>query len=273
MALQLTLDGKPIGNVSDKGDLVDGDGKVVKDITPGAEREKITLVDPGAPVPPTDEPTGDEPTGDEPTGDEPPADEVLKLKNEVDTLNRIVQSLSRQPASPQQQQQVQEVKKLIDDHIPDNLDKEKDPFGLAITMKGIVKALNNMQGQVERLDQNAGFQEGMRQLEGEKGNYEVFKDKKLGPLAEQVLQVELHNSPDPLPLIVKRVADKFEGVGTSGGKEYVKKKADQLKKVPGTLQRKDGATTAITIDKPKNVAESKKAYQAWRNARAKGGGK
>lgn len=274
MGLQLMLDGKPIGLVDDSGKLLDAEG------TPVVKPERANQLTVPLPGPPprtaSEESDEDEPDEEDESGeeDEPQLDpkdpkdfQILQLKQQVNLFQKVIGQLQHAPPTQRTQELVQATKDLIEDHIPAGLDKDKDPFGLASTMKGMVKALNTMHSRLERLDQHTGFQAGLQMLETEKKNYDVFQDKRLGPIAEKVLQSELNNSNDPLPLLVQRVAAQFEGIATDGGKKYLKKKVDQLKKVPSALRKKDGASPSITVDKPKNVAEAKVAYQAWRSAR------
>jgi len=288
MALQLNLDGKTIGQLDESGKLQDTDGKpVVAPQKPAVdEPEKLTV-----PLNPFErqiqqdvKPDDNDPDPDKPKGDNDgdpfegiPAPLKSFVVDQTNTLvatqkqNKLLQdSLNQLSATIRQSNQTPaQVEEIIKDSIPDGLDKEKDPFGLAQTIKGMVKALNTMNTKVNRLDQNAGYQAGVALMEAEKSKHAIFKDKKLSSLADKVLQSELCTSSDPMALIVQRVADQFEEVGAVAEKEYVKEKIKRTEKVPQSVRRSDGATAAITVDKPKNVAEASKAYAAWRTASTK----
>ena len=274
MALKLTLDGKEIG-------AIDGD-KVLSSNDLVTKRETMEVpLGPPEPIkrfsdigPDTDDLEPDEPEGEPDEAEEGDEEEegssaelkLLKKQNELlmrqlETNNKLLSDLNNK-------RQAETTDNL--DSIPDDIPPDKDPFGIAKTLKNITKALSQTQAKVDRLDQHTGYREAMTQLENEKGNYPVFKDKRLGKMAEKLLNAELAtNKVDPLPVIVSKVASDVSGIAKFATKEYVKTKTEMKGKVPQSIRSKDGTSPAVVVNKPKNVAEAGAAYQAWRRSRAR----
>lgn len=289
MAVVLKQGGKPIGQLTDEGKFVDASGNehdVVTDggniatsLTPGqvkdeGEKLEVPLFTTGPPNVPMQ---NVEPPAGEPKTEEVEPLEGMALENAL--LKRQIEALSQTPhqhnvpgTQPTPPTNI-EVNLEDLDAIPDNIDPKEDPYGVAQTLKNVTKALGKIVPIVGRLDQHAGYQEAMKSLDSEKlaeGNKEIYSDKKLGPIAERLLNAELStNRTDTLPVIVNKIALEVKALGVEGEKNTLTKKVSQLRKVPGTLRNTDGAMPSVTVDKPKSVADARNAYQAWRRARGR----
>jgi hypothetical protein len=180
---------------------------------------------------------------------------VQRLTSKLDTI------LSR----PNDKDEVDDVDEIGD--IP----KEKDPFGVAKTLKNLVKYVRVMNGKVSRLDQHAGFKEAQGNLEAAKNLHKVFKNPVTKNIAEKLLEAELKtNRTDTIEDIVASVVKDVRRLGISSAKSYVRDKANTAGRLPaGVLRTGDGATPAITVNKPRTVREAAEAYKSWRAQNAR----
>lgn len=286
MALQMMLDGKPIGTVGDDGTIRTNDGEPVTTDTikhPSVKDDdnKVTVpLDPrqdrvrfGTRVKST---TEDAETVDDSDSDEVEDEDVLEdldpkvrqiLDGQQEQIGQILDALHGLSQSGQSGQQDAVVDLSNLDKIPDIDDPKKDPLGIARTLKGLVKHLSEVSTKVNRLDQHTGYREAERHLERAKEDYDVYKDKRTAAIADKLLNAELStNRRDSMPRIVEKVAKQVEKLVGKSKKEYIKEKAKTASKVPKTMKASDGASPAITVDRPKSVADASKAYAEWRRA-------
>lgn len=288
MPLKLTLDGKELGTLNtETGDITDTDGnKVIKSVEPTIKPNQMT-------VPLVDDPLllqtprerraaavkvvekqfdgKSEPTITEPniTQELKPADnlELQLLRKHNEMLERNLQQMSNN----QQTMQGNKVK-TVDNLIPDGIDDEKDPFGIARTVKSMAEALDNINTRVNRLDQFQGFSAYQEAVETAKVEHkEIFTDSKVGPIAERLLTSELKVSSEPMEVVVARVAREIRDLGYHGKPgDTIKKVAKIKEEIPPVLRSGDvGLSPAITVDKPKDVKSAGQQYRAWRAARDK----
>ena len=269
MAIKLTMDGKEIGALNDEGKLTDVGGTPVQAVQPPTvpTAEKIEV-----PLPPkqvqksavkADPPTvPTSPIVPPVTETESPA--MLQLRQSVEatqrSLQQMIQNQNQQASTPQAP-----AAGSVVDSIPDNLTEKDDPYGLARTLKGIVKSVNAQNEKVSRLDQHAGFTVAQQNLDAEKALYkDIYKDPTIGKIAEKCLIAELNSSSDAVPIIVARVASEMEALGLKREETVIKKKVDKTKGVPPVTRSADGTTSSITMNKPKSVKEASAAYAEFR---------
>ena len=176
MGVKLMLDGKPIGEMGADGEIKDAAGAVVKTEPVGDDDKnklKIPLVTPfdqAAIAPVTKVPL--EPEG----GDKPPAkaepDTELALKNRIleKQVSALQQSLQQQGSKAQVTEDPDgNVALELGKTIPDDLNAENDPLGVARALKGMASIVGKMSTKVSRMDQHTGYNEFNRVLENEKG--------------------------------------------------------------------------------------------------------
>lgn len=276
MAIQLTMDGKPIGTIdADTGSLRTADGRTVTPPAPPSEGEPETITVPSFR-------RGDEPPiseGDEDLGVDQGDDEEIDLEGLPPKIQKFL--LDRLGT---QSEAIEEIRNMLaaretpppthneEDPFADldkiNIPADKDTYGIGVTMKGIAKALKAINARVSRVDQGQAFNEGRRMLETAKslpGVKEVFDHAKLGPVAQKLLTAELNtNRRDSIETIVKRVANEVKALSPEFTKKKVQETVERGKKVPPVLRATDGRSPAITMNKPKSVAEASKAYEEWK---------
>lgn len=279
--MKLTLDGKTIGEFDGTTirPLNDGDDKSVK-------RETIT-------VPVFARPNGEEDDGNEDddagerddntTEDEDEetdeTEQYLKkldpksrmfvesiladntsLSKKLDRFARKLDSITTRPPADNDED---------DDEIGD-IPADKDPFGVARTLRKVAQRMKMIDAKVNRLDQHTGYKEIQGNLEAAKATHKVFKNPSTRIVAEKLLEAELKtNRIDSVEEIVASVAKDVRKLGLSSAKSYVKEKVGTAGKIPGVIRTGDGASPAITVERPKNVKEAGNAYKAWRTQNAK----
>ena len=178
MAIKLTLDGQQIGELNDKGQLVDASGTTVTpqpgEPQPKPDQMRVPLnpefpqripqrqqvADEGGdpePKPQDGEPEGDD---DPYEGLTPQAREALfekdvqmkRMADKIETLNaayaQLASSRMQNPEGPQPQIPDTEIDLSNLPDVPD----DKDPFGVVRTLKHIASGLNAMNKRVTRLD-------------------------------------------------------------------------------------------------------------------------
>jgi len=260
-------DGKPVGTI-------DGDNYKKSD----GQESKLTLED--APE------TIDVPLD----GGEPrrtPKKEVKEKEESDEVVEEITEDEESQSADTERLASIENTLRILMDRlnppkdnrpndtldidaIPDDLPADKDPFGIAKTLKNVAKSLKSVNERVSRLDQHTGFTEAMKQLEVEKGRFDIYKDKTLGTMASKLLEAELAtNRVDPMTKIVAKVAKDVGKLAVASTVKRADKKREEAEKVPSALRTKDGTTPAITVKKPQNISEASAAYKAFREARGK----
>lgn len=270
MALTLKLDGKEIGTL-DGDKLTDAKGEALK----MEEREVETITVP-ARRRPSEVPEKEEEEEDKPrkTKTKEVEEEREEVEDEEDELSERISSLMDEKLNQflnrfettRTSKGDEDINLDTLDAIPDEAITDKnDPYGVARTLKNITKVLKQQGQQVRRLDQAKSFDVAMDALKNEKAKFDIFRDKKLGPIAEKLLTAELStNRVDPMARIVKRVAREAEQLSPKRTAEIVKAKEEAREKVPQGIRRSDGQSPAITVNKPKTVKEASEAYQAWR---------
>ncbi len=275
MGLKLMMDGKELGSV--EGDkIVTPDGNQIDvannpdtmtvpldpDILHKAER-RAEIYDPVV----TDE-SGTQPVTEPVTG--PQIDEnaleIKMLNKQVESLMQQLKTVAPQNVKTNSQGDTEiEIKDLI------NVKDEEDPHGIARTLKQVIIGMKQINERVSRVDQFFNFQEFTKAVDTAKGDYDAyFKDPKIGPLAERMLETALRtDSTNPLPVIVANVIKDVKSAGLNPQDGKVIKDVQNKKKVPPTTRTTDGVAPSITVNRPKNLEESKTQYAAWRAARAK----
>ncbi len=293
--MDLMLDGKPIGKITPQGKITDHTGREVPSEPTDVNDPEQMTVPLDHPIlygkrglqPSPDELFKDQPEGgDEDGGDgvvKPVEGEPTESDSELALTNKI---LSKQVAAMQKQLNAKNIPATVTadpetgkivanltSAIPDDIKTEDDPYGLIRTMKNVAKAVGDIHSKVERLDKHAGYGEYQRALETEKSDFkEIFEDKKLGALANKLLDAELQtNSTDPLGVIVTNVVQEIRalGVKTPKTRQAVKDKIRTAGSVPPVLRSSAGSAPTITVNKPRNVTEAREQYNAWKSARAR----
>jgi len=274
---KLMLDGKEIGNIDPSTkEVTDATGNKVTSEPPKPDDgpkleiplDSLTLKDlTKVPKPKADPPKAGDKKDDPAAPGESIELKILRKQNEA--LNQALQVATTRAAAdgvPPGEASI-DVLSLI----PDDLDDEKDPLGVARTVKNLVAGLQGVSARVERMDQHTGFTEYNRALETEKADFkELFEDKQLGPIADKLLSAEIQQNPtQPLGVIVANVARQISGLKADTTKDDIKGKAETTKAVPPVLRSDSGAPPTITVDRPQNVRQAGEAYRAFRAAKGR----
>lgn len=272
--MKLNLDGVEIAELDPR------TGKLIGGMIPAKpleeKREQMTVPLVREELPPNEE----EETGETSVASEEGEEESVDFEKLPPSLQKFLQDQidSNQELRLQLGELASKLESATRSETEDNLDlikeinPENDPFGVAATLRNVAKAVKDIGARVSRLDQHTGYVEATKQVETAKSAHkDVFEDKKLGPIANRLLTAELAtNRRDSLPVIVRNVAKEVSRLSTSATKEYVKDKVERTSKLPAsTLREGEGMSAAVTVNRPKNVEESSKAYAAWRKANAK----
>lgn len=276
MAIKLMQDGKVIGAIGDDGSVESATGKsIAADVEEHVDPElvDIPLSDPSLRSNVMRARVAEEEAEEAEEDDE--SAEEFDLDLELRLLKKHNEALQMQVAQLSSQGKVAvtpEGDTLIDirDLIPDNMDDKTDEFGVARTLKNLVKAVKMQSERISRIDQFNAYNEYMRHVENAKNEYkEIFADKKIGKIANKLLDAELRtNSAQPLDVVMANVIKEMRDMGLVGkSKKTLKKVVDTKKRVPGVIRTREGTSPAVTIRKPKNIREASEAYGAWRAAR------
>lgn len=277
--MKLMMDGKQIGQMdTQSGEIRDDSGAPVK----GAKVEEPPPETMDVPLHPTlprnrvrareEEPPPDEEEENTEEEDEEQVDDKLLEHPLIAQLLKGQTKLQQQLAQLARVQNHRMPEEQLDFIDESYLNPEKDPVGIARTLKALIKkvgGISALEEKVGRVDQHLGYKEATSLLEQEKSHHPIYKDKQLGKLADRLLKAELQsNQEDDMSTIVRSVARE---VLRAHPERAVRAKAEQKAKLPpaGGTRRSEGVTPSVTVNKPKSLAEAREAYHAWKGARAK----
>jgi len=277
MALKLMMDGKELGSI--EGDQIKTpDGSQVH-VTDNSNADTMTVpldhpvlhrADVRSQVHTPDGTPAPAPTDDGTPVIDPVALETKLLKQQVEALTNQLRSVAPQNVKTNQQGDTEiEIEDLI------NVKEEDDPHGIARTLKQVVKGLKGINERVNRVDNFFNYQEFQKVIDRAKGDYDsYFKDPKIGPLAERMLETALRtDATNPVPVIVANVIKDVQSAGLNPQDGKVNQDVKNKKQIPPTVRSSDGVAPSITVTRPKNLRESKEHYAAWRAARDKAASK
>lgn len=278
--MKLMMDGKEVGHMdAESGEIRDESGAPVKGPQPKVEEKSETMDVPLHPTLPRHRVRAREEEQSSEEEEESTEGEEDELGDDKLLEHPLMQQLLK--GQTKLQQQLERLARVQNHRTPEDqldfideqyLNPEKDPVGIARTVKALAKRVDKLSGldeKVGRVDQHLGYTEATRLLEQEKGHHPIYKDKQLGKLAERLLKAELQsNQEDDMSTIVRSVARE---VLRAHPERVVRAKAEQKAKLPpgGGTRRSEGVTPSVTVNKPRSLAEAREAYHAWKGARAK----